>query len=132
LFEDGSLTSHLVFELYNFVIMGLLRRHKRAPVGHMHKLRTGGKVSLFNYNPSIAGGKIMTKRFSRRHRLGMIGRGWQEKQLAQFTGAQGQGLTAPGSHARMGMGTAPAHAQKEGRKRILDAMNAQFAKRARV
>lgn len=113
--------------------MALLRRHKRSPVGHMHRFRTGGKVSLFNYNPSIAGGKIMTKRYGRRHRMGTIGRGaWQEKQLAQFTGAQGQGLTAPGSHARVGMGAAPAHVQKEGRKRVLEAMNAQFAKRARM
>lgn len=102
-------------------------------MGAMHKMRTGGAVSLFNYNPSIAGGKIMTKRYGRRHRMGVIGRGaWQEKQLAQFTGAQGQGLTAPGSHARVGMGTAPAQAQKDGRKRILDQLGAQFAKRARV
>jgi len=113
--------------------MALLRRHKRAPVGKMHKLRTGGAVSLFNYNPSIAGGKIMTKRYARRHRMGTVGRGcWPEKQLAQWTSAQGQGLTAPGSHARMGMGVAPASAQKEGRKRILDQLGAQFAKRSRV
>lgn len=113
--------------------MAVLRRHRRSPVGGMYKMRTGGAVTLFNYNPSIAGGKIMTKRYARRHRMGTIGRGtWQEKQLAQFTGAQGQGLTAPGSHARSGMGTAPAAAQKEGRKRILDQLSAQFAKRART
>lgn len=108
--------------------MPITRRHARRPVSKMHRLRTGGAVSLFNYNPSIAGGKIAIKRFGRRHRMGHVGRGaWQEKHLAQMVGAQAQGagLYAPGNHARVGMG----ESVKDGRKRILEAMSNQFAKR---
>lgn len=84
-------------------------------------------MSLFNYNPSIAGGKIQIKRYTRAHHLGRPLRNYQEKHLASMIGAQGQGLMTPGSHAHaMKGGTV-----KEGRKRILDGLSAQFAKKIR-
>lgn len=52
--------------------MGLHRKMGRNPSNSMHARRTGGRVSLFNYNPSIAGGKIAIKRFKRGHRMGHL------------------------------------------------------------
>lgn len=107
--------------------MPIRRKSDRRNVGKMHLIRSGGRVSLFNYNPSIAGGKIAVKRFGRAHHLGRPLRNYQEKHFASMVGAQGQGLVAPGSHARVGMGATAS--MKEGRKRILDALSTQFAKR---
>jgi hypothetical protein len=84
-------------------------------------------VSLFNYNPSIAGGKIAVKRFGRAHHMGRPLRNYQEKHMASMVGAQGQGLMAPGSHAHAKGGGSV----KEGRKRIMEGLAAQFAKRMR-
>lgn len=84
-------------------------------------------MSLFNYNPSIAGGKIAVKRFSRAHHLGRPLRNYQEKHMASMIGAQGQGLMAPGSHAHASKGGTV----KEGRKRILEGLASQFAKKVR-
>lgn len=109
--------------------MPIRRRNVRSNVGKMHAMRTGGRVSLFNYNPSIAGGKIAIKRFGRAHHLGMPMRNWQEKHMASMVGAAsgGGGLMAPGSHAHASKGGS----LKEGRKRILDGLAAQFAKKIR-
>lgn len=114
--------------------MPIRRKSNRANVSKMHSLRTGGRVSLFNYNPSIAGGKIAIKRFGRAHHMGRPLRHNAQKHMVSIVGAEGQGLVAPGSHARSGMGAeAPSaiHSLKEGRKRVLDAIHDQFAKRAR-
>jgi len=104
--------------------------------GLMHQMRLGGRVSLFNYNPSIAGGAL-GRRFSkgplaphRRRRAGTGVRGsWGDRQLASWTGAQGQGVHRGGSVA-----SAPtiARGSKEGRKRLLEEMSAQFNKRHRA
>lgn len=50
--------------------MPVHRAHHRKNVSSMWAHRTGGKVSLFNYNPSIAGGAIAVKRFRSAHHLG--------------------------------------------------------------
>lgn len=105
--------------------MPLARRNKHSNVGRMHSIRCGGRVSLFNYNPSIAGGKIAVKRFGRAHYMGVPMRNFQEKHLASMIGAQGQGMMAPGSHASSVRGGT----LKEGRKRILEGLSAQFAKK---
>lgn len=102
------------------------RNHHDHLANRMHKLRKGGRVTLFNYNPSIAGGKIAVKRFHRAHHLGMPLRNWKEKHMASIVGAQGQGLVAPGSHARTGMGMPGV---KDSRKRILEEMQQHFSKR---
>jgi hypothetical protein len=93
----------------------------------MHMIKKGGRVSLFNYNPSIAGGKIAIKRFH----LGRPMRNWQEKHLVSMIGAQGQGLTAPGVHGK-GLGDSHGKSIKEGRKRILDQIGAQMSKRMKA
>lgn len=49
--------------------MPLHRRMGKNPTGGMH-YRRGGKVSLFNYNPSIAGGMISNNRHHSKHRMG--------------------------------------------------------------
>lgn len=107
--------------------MPLVRRGKRSNVGRMHSIRSGGRVSLFNYNPSIAGGAIQVKRFGRAHHMGQPLRNYQEKHMASMIGAQGQGLMAPGSHAHAAKGGTV----KDGRKRILEGLSAQFAKKIR-
>lgn len=105
--------------------MPIRRNNKHGNTGKMHSIRSGGRVSLFNYNPSIAGGKIAVKRFGRAHYMGVPMRNWQEKHLASMIGAQGQGLMAPGSHAASMRGGAV----KDSRKRILDGLSAQFSKK---
>lgn len=98
----------------------------------MHGLRHGGRVTLFNYNPSVAGGKIAVKRFHKSHHLGPVMRGgdaWQKKHMATIVGAQGAGLVAPGSHMRSGMGVGGMPGVKDSRKRILEEMNHHFQKR---
>ncbi len=111
--------------------MPIHRRGNRMPVGKMHSMRTGGRVSLFNYNPSIAGGKIAVKRFHRSHYLGVPMRNWRQQHMGQMVAASdGKGLHAPGSGARSGMGVADM--VKAGRKRILGAIGEQFSKRARA
>ena len=109
--------------------MGVHRRGiHRHTAGKMHGIRKGGKVSLFNYVPSIAGGAIGLRRFGRAHHLGVPMRNWHQKHMAAMVGAaDGGGLHAPGSGARMGMGVAST--MKEGRKRVLDAVRDQFNKR---
>lgn len=101
--------------------------------GLMHHMRLGGKVSLFNYNPSIAGGAL-GRRFSksplsshRRRRMGTSVRAsWGDRQLAAAVGAQGQGLgKGVSSQATAARGA------KESRKRLLEEMGAHFNKRAR-
>lgn len=102
--------------------------------GVMHSMRHGGKVSLFNYNPSIAGGAL-GRRFSksplsshRRRRMGTSVRSsWGDRQLASWTGAQGQGVATGGA---MTQATA-ARGAKESRKRLLEEMSAHFNKRSR-
>lgn len=101
--------------------------------GLMHHMRLGGKVSLFNYNPSIAGGAI-GRRFSKsplaHHRRRRVGTGvrasWGDRQLASAVGAQGQGLGKAGSSA-----ATVARGAKESRKRLLEEMSAHFNKRGR-
>lgn len=51
--------------------MALHRHTGRHPSGGMH-WRRGGKVSLFNYNPSIAGGSISIHRHHKGHRMGHL------------------------------------------------------------
>ncbi len=111
--------------------MPVRRKSERSNVGKMHLIRKGGRVTLFNYNPSIAGGKIAIKRFGRAHRLGRPLRNFQEKHLMSMIGAQGQGLTAPGVHAK-GLGDSHGKSMKEGRKRILEQIGAQMSKRMRA
>lgn len=110
--------------------MPLRRKSGRSNVGKMHSIVKGGRVSLFNYNPSIAGGKIAVKRFGRAHYLGRPLRNWQERHLTSMIGAQGQGLTAPGVHGK-GLGDSYGKTIKEGRKRILDQIEAVMSKRMR-
>lgn len=109
--------------------MGLHRKGiHRHTAGRMHGVRKGGKVSLFNYTPSIAGGVIGIKRFGRYHKLGMPCKNWKDTHMASMVGAaSGGGLHAPGSGARMGMGIGSS--VKEGRKRILEGIREQFNKR---
>ena len=113
--------------------MPIQRRGKRMVVGKMHNIRKGGRVTLFNYNPSIAGGKIAVKRFGRAHRLGGVMKNWAGKHMASMIGAQGQGLMPPGHHAAT-RGGALSHGEnmREGRKRILAGLGAQFNKRLRT
>lgn len=94
-------------------------------------IRKGGRVSLFNYNPSIAGGKIAIKRFGRAHHLGRPMRNFQERHMMSMIGAQGQGLTTPGVMGKS-LGDSNAKSIKEGRKRILEQIGAQMNKRVRA
>lgn len=112
--------------------MGVHRKNiHRHHAGRMHGIRKGGKVSLFNYVPSIAGGMIGLRRYGRPHHLGVPCRNWHQKHMAAMAGAaDGGGLHAPGSGARMGMGMGST--LKEGRKRVLDAVREQFAKRVKA
>lgn len=104
---------------------GIHRHH----AGRMHGIRKGGKVSLFNYNPSIAGGAIGLRRFDKQHHLGVPCRNWQQKHMAAMVGAAegGGGLHAPGSGARMGMG-----GKVGDRKRVLDMVKEQLNKRLKM
>lgn len=102
--------------------------------GIMHQMRHGGRVSLFNYNPSIAGGAI-GRRFTksalaphRRRRTGAGVRGsWGDRQLASWTGAQGQGIAG-----RSGGAPSATRGSKESRKRVLAEMSSLFNKRHRA
>lgn len=108
--------------------MPVRRKGERQSVGKMHLIRKGGRVTLFNYNPSIAGGKIAIKRFGRAHHLGRPMRNFAEKHMMSMIGAQGQGLTTPGV---MGKSLGDSHTKsiKDGRKRILEQIGAQMNKR---
>jgi hypothetical protein len=91
----------------------------------------GGRVSLFNYNPSIAGGKIAIKRYARTHPMGRILRGNHQKNMVVLQGAeQGSGLAPPGHHIGGLMGAAPKssmHASKDAKKRVLDCISEHLA-----
>lgn len=52
--------------------MGGIRRHSHhRNVSAMYTIRHGGRVTLANYNPKIAGGAIQVQRFSNAHRRGL-------------------------------------------------------------
>lgn len=108
--------------------MPVMRRNQRGPSNAMFNHRMGGRVTLFNFNPSIAGGKIGVKRFHHAHHMGRIIRGNGQKAMTNIQGAEGTGLMNPGMSAthRAGMmGVAPPtsmHADKEGRKRVFESI----------
>lgn len=92
-------------------------------------MRMGGRVSLFNYNPSIAGGVIAVKRYGRVHPLGQVLRKDAQRTMTNIIGAEGAGLKNPGHHVGAMMGVAPAssnHHSNEHRKRVREAMEKQF------
>lgn len=104
-----------------------MRGHPAAP--RTHNIRMGGRVSLFNYNPSIAGGAISVKRYTNAHRLGKVLRKDAQRTMTNIIGAEGAGIKNPGHHVGAMMGVAPAssnHHSNEHRKRVREAMEKQF------
>jgi len=105
--------------------MGFMRHGRRShAAGTMFQMRQGGRVSLFNYNPSIAGGKVQVKRFGNKvHWRGCIQRGNTEKGKTIMIGAEGAGIMNPGHHVGSMMGVAPpgsTHGANAYRKRVVD------------
>lgn len=92
----------------------------------MFNHRMGGRVTLFNYNPSIAGGKIGVKRFHNAHHKGRILRANKQKGMTAIQGAEGSGLASAGKLSPGGvMAASPVsstHADKASRKRVFDAI----------
>lgn len=104
-------------------------RHNRRShaAGSMFNMRQGGGVSLYNYNPSIAGGKVGVKRFgSKVHWRGHILRGNTERGKAVVLGAEANGtagIMGPGHNVSGLMGVAPpgaSHGAAAHRKRVLE------------
>ena len=110
--------------------MGLHRDNRRGCAApRTHTMRMGGRVTLFNYNPSIAGGAISVKRHHTAHRLGKVLRKDAQRAMTNIIGAEGAGLKNPGHHVGALMGVAPAssnHHHNEHRKRVRDAIEKQF------
>lgn len=106
--------------------MPVFRNHSRRNAGAMFGKRMGGRVSLFNYNPSIAGGKIGVRRFKNAHRMGKILPGNIQKVMTNIQGAEGSGLAAPGMHVGGIMGAVPPtslHHKASEKKRIFDSIS---------
>jgi len=84
-------------------------------------------VSLFNYNPSIAGGKIGVKRFTKCFPKGQIMRRNAQAAKTAVIGAEtGTGLTNPGHHIGGLMGAAPQsskHGDNAAKKRVFEAIS---------
>lgn len=105
--------------------MPVHRRNARGSVSAMFNHRMGGRVSLFNYNPSIAGGKIGVKRYHSAHYKGRVLRANRQKGMTAIQGAEGSGLATPGHHVGGVMAAPPmtsTHADKASRKRVFDAI----------
>ena len=104
------------------------RGHPAAP--RTHSMRFGGRVTLFNYNPSIAGGAIAVKRYHDAHRLGRVMRKHAEKAMVPMIGAEGAGMKNPGHHIGGMMGLPPSsstHHKHERQKRVREAIEKQFS-----
>ena len=71
------------------------QRHPRNCASAMFTKRMGGRVTLFNYNPSIAGGKIGVKRFHKTHRMGPVLRRNKQEAKTMIQGAIGSGAVEP-------------------------------------
>lgn len=80
--------------------MPISNRINHTPMSRASVHRTGGSVSLFNYNPSIAGGVVALHRYPDLHWQGRYLRHKAHEQ--QVTSTDGLGLTTPGqtSHGR--------------------------------
>lgn len=110
--------------------MPVFRKHSRGSTSAMFTKRMGGRVSLFNYNPSIAGGKIGVKRFQNAHHMGRILRKDAQRNMTSIQGAEGSGLATPGSHIGGMMGATPpssTHGSDSDRKRIFSAISNHLA-----
>jgi hypothetical protein len=105
------------------------RSHPAAP--RTHGMRFGGRVTLFNYNPSIAGGAISVKRYHNAHRLGKMMRQHAEKAMVPMIGAEGAGMKAhKADHIGGMMGLPPSsstHHKRERQKRVREAIEKQFS-----
>lgn len=84
--------------------MSLHRRLRKGPMSSMMIQRKGGRVNLFNYNPSIAGGRIGVQRYKTSHRRGQYLR--HKEHEALVSAPSGGGLTNPG-HVVHGHGAGP-------------------------
>jgi hypothetical protein len=81
--------------------MPITKREHHAPMSRASTHRSGGAVTLFNYNPSIAGGIIALHRFPHLHHQGRYLRHKAHEQLT--TSTAGTGLLTPG-HTSHGSG----------------------------
>jgi hypothetical protein len=105
--------------------MPVHRRNARGSVSAMFNHRMGGRVTLFNYNPSIAGGKIGVKRFHTAHHKGRILRANRQKGMTAIQGAEGSGLACGQGVTGGVMAASPVsstHGDRASKKRVFDAI----------
>lgn len=81
--------------------MGLHRPKAIGSTSGMFAQRMGGRVTLFNYNPKIAGGSLNVTRFNTAHRRGQYLRHKEHEHVVNTVSA-GAGLTNPGHAAKGG------------------------------
>lgn len=82
------------------LIMGLHRKNVlRGATSSMFTRRTGGRVTLFNYNPSVAGGRVGLGRYKSAHHKGRFMRHKEHERTVATVGTGG-GLTSPGTAGR--------------------------------
>jgi hypothetical protein len=79
----------------------VVRRRSHLPMSSVVTHRTGGRVNLFNYNPSIAGGKLAIHRDKGAHYRGRF-RGNDASSTMPAT-TSGGGLQTPGHSGGRGV-----------------------------
>jgi hypothetical protein len=77
------------------------RRNRHGTMSAMVTKRLGGRVTLFNFNPSIAGGRIGVLRQHACHYRGQVLRTKEQDKMIGTTGTGG-GLHAPGGISSRG------------------------------
>lgn len=124
--------------------MGFHRRNTRGPMSRMVTQRTGGRVTLFNYNPSIAGGTIAVNRYKTAHYRGRFMRHKEHEHTVASTGTGGglgvgvSGRGAEGNYQGVGAtGRTAMHSMSENKRKLHELiankmMSGSAAKRMRV
>lgn len=117
--------------------MTFTRCRNKNVCSNMVLKRQGGRVSLFNYNPSIAGGKLACLRYPNAHRRGsyLLGKTHDAMPaVAKINGEHKSGHAGVHHSVHHGMAAPMATAKHErlaSRKRILDSIAEHMSKKRR-